>query len=736
MFNKAKMSKRTIDQIIEIAKTNPYSLTMAEMDWLNRYKKGKKQRAEYRTDREYMRQHMAEKRAAAREISIPEPEDAERRESCRYDLAKFALTYFPFLFFLTLSKMHKEIFQEVQDAILSGGKIALAAPRGYGKTTILQVAIAWAILYGHSKYVVFICATGDLAKSRLRGFKRFFTKEDGLIAADFPEACAPVAALEGSPQRAGKLTLGGRLLEMIWGVDEIRFGDIPETDCSRSIVSAHGLDAAIRGLVEGELRPDLAIIDDAQTRESAKSPMQTKYRDEIIKADISGLEGAINPDCDRNQSLTIISLWTVIYKNDLADRYCSDLEPDYVSLRYKALPKLPDDLTSAEDYISRVRDAKLAGDRKARSAHAFYLRHREDIETGFEELWPERFDGRPVDEKYWGMAVRNEDFAWAERHANQRDFQAEEVSAIQSHLNKVAAVGWAAWKSEYQNDPEDELPGLQPPMTMEEICGRFSRVARGAVPIGYTTLTAGIDIGQSDIHWVVGAYGDGFSGSVIDFGVSRFEPGASEEAAISRELTKLLNILMRREFPVENDAENPLHIAGAAVDSGYQAKLIYQICRRCDWPDAVIPSRGLGGEKQLRPPKNTPRRDIGDHWYYARTMDGDARLFHIDVDFWKSFVDSRMRTPMGANGALTFFGRSGRELWDLAAHLRAERREKKTRTGDGQEYVKWRNDDSAPNHWHDCLVYSHALAHRIGVRLAEQEAPAPPKRKKRKTWFQ
>lgn len=689
------------------------------------------------SDREYMRQHMAEKRAAAREISIPPPADPERRESCRHDLKLFAQTYFKNLFFLTLSKMHEEIFAEVQDAILSGGKIALAAPRGYGKTTILQVAIAWAVLYGHCKYVVYICATGDLAKSRLRGLKRFFTHEETDLAQDFPEASAPVAALEGSPQRAGKLTIDGRLLEMVWGVDEIRFGDITDADCSRSIVSAHGLDAAIRGLVEGELRPDLAIIDDAQTRESAKSPMQTKYRDEIIKADISGLEGAINPDCDRNQALTIISLWTVIYKNDLADRYCSDLEPDYVSLRYKALPKLPDDLTRAEDYIARVRDAKLAGDRKARSAHAYYLRHRAEIEAGFEELWPERYDGRPIDEKYWAMAARNEDFAWAERNARPEDFQAEEVSAIQSHLNKIAAVGWAAWKSEYQNDPEDELPGLQPPLTMEEICNRFSRVPRGTVPIGYNTLTAGVDIRETELHWVVGAYGNGFSGSVIDFGVVRLPPEESLESVITRELSELIAKLMRREFLVENGAEEPLHISGVAVDSGFQAKLIYQVCRRCDWPDTVIPSRGLGGEKQLRPPKNTPRRDCGEHWYYARTADGDARLFHIDVDFWKSFVDSRLRTALGAPGALSFFGRSGRELWDLAAHLRAERREKKTRVGDGQEYVKWRLENaSAPNHWHDCLVYSHALAHRIGVRLAEQEAAPAPKRKKRRSWFQ
>jgi phage terminase large subunit GpA-like protein len=269
---------------------------------------------------------------------------------------------------------------------------------------------------------------------------------------------------------------------------------------------------------------------------------------------------------------------------------------------------------------------------------------------------------------------------------------------------------------------------------MEEICARLSYLKRGHVPLGHHVLTAGIDIGQTHIHWAVGAYGNNFSGSIIDFGVRNFLPGESEEATIHRELTALISELMRRDFPVEGE-ETPLRIAAAAVDSGYQTKLIYQVCRRCDWPETVIPSRGMGGDRVMRPPKNTPRRDIGPGWYYAKTADGDARLFHIDVDHWKCFTDSRLRTPIGAPGALSFFGKSGRELWDIAGHFRAERREKKTRMADGVEYVKWRADPSMPNHWFDCVVYSHALAHRLGVRLAEQEAAPERKKRAMKTWF-
>lgn len=72
---------------------------------------------------------------------------------------------------------------------------------------------------------------------------------------------------------------------------------IPGALCFESVLYATGLSGSIRGLsytnVRGEkIRPDLVLVDDPQTRESANSPTQCAERRRIIYADILGLAGA------------------------------------------------------------------------------------------------------------------------------------------------------------------------------------------------------------------------------------------------------------------------------------------------------------------------------------------------------------------------------------------------------------------------------------------------------------
>jgi hypothetical protein len=347
--------------------------------------------------RAYMREYMAARRAEGRVVEIPEVHDAERRERCRLDLSLFCLTYFPLLFYLALAPLHQRIIAEFQEAILRGGKVALAAPRGFGKTTLTLVAIVWAIVYGHAKYIVLVCAEGGMARNRLEDLKGYFEDEDSVLRQDFPEACAPVVALEGSPQRSGKQLVvwpdevGERRTRIKWGIDEIRFGRVPDVSgsgkpapCSGTLVVAKGLDSAIRGLVRGPLRPDVVMCDDPQTDETARSEYQTETRNEILR---KGIEGLVGP----GHSLTVLSLWTVIQSGDLADRYTSDEEPDYRSMRFKALVSEPTDRDLVEQYLARVQDAQRRGDVAARAAHAWYLLNRERIEAGAEAAWQENY---------------------------------------------------------------------------------------------------------------------------------------------------------------------------------------------------------------------------------------------------------------------------------------------------------------------------------------------------------
>jgi hypothetical protein len=53
----------------------------------------------------------------------------------------------------------------------------------------------------------------------------------------------------------------------------------------------HGLDAAFRGINIRGARPDLALVDDPETRDSARNPEQVALREMTMDRDIGGLGG-------------------------------------------------------------------------------------------------------------------------------------------------------------------------------------------------------------------------------------------------------------------------------------------------------------------------------------------------------------------------------------------------------------------------------------------------------------
>lgn len=369
-------------------------------------------------ERESQRERMNERRAAGRVVEIPEVADPERRELCRQSLMEFCRTYFPAIFFLGFAAMHLEIIRVFQRAILNGGKISLVAPRGFGKTTLCRIAITWAIVYGYRKYIVLLCAEASLANDRLDELKGYFEDQDGLLAQDFPELCMPVIGLQGSPQRASKQIVvwpetaaqaeRKRPTDMAWGIRDVRFPKVPApagirgpdgeeiepgtpAPASGSIIVARGLEGSIRGLVRGELRPDLCMCDDPQTDDTARSEVMTAARDNYLRKTIEGMVGP-------GQSLTILAIWTIIEADDLADQYSSNKQPDYFSLRFKALPKEPTDTALVEEYIARVLDGLEHDDYTTRAAHAWYILNQERIEAGALAGWEENYDRHDVGE--------------------------------------------------------------------------------------------------------------------------------------------------------------------------------------------------------------------------------------------------------------------------------------------------------------------------------------------------
>ena len=278
--------------------------------------------------------------AALRDIGpIPPVKDPKRRESCRRNLEKFLKTYFPEKFGLPFGEAHHTVVSKIEDATLNGGLFALALPRGSGKTTICERAALWAIAFGHRRVVALVGASEDAARASLDEIKMEWETNDRLLE-DFPEIAFPIRKLDGINNRANGQMVQGKRTRMTWSDTEAVFPTVDGSAASGSVIQVRGLTGRIRGMkaatASGEsLRPDLVLIDDPQTDESAASPEQNRKRIAILTGAILGLAGP-------GKKISGVMPCTVIRKGDMADQILDNSRhPEWQGERRKMMVTFP-----------------------------------------------------------------------------------------------------------------------------------------------------------------------------------------------------------------------------------------------------------------------------------------------------------------------------------------------------------------------------------------------------------
>ena len=165
----------------------------------------------YAERREAARQALMEQSLAGRDIGeLPPVDNPERKEACRLDFKLFCETYFPEVYALEWSEDHLRAIAKIEKSVLKGGLFALAMSRGSGKSSLTDTAAIWAMCYGHREFVVVVGASESAALEILDSIKTELEVNEHL-AADFPEVCYPIAALDGIANRcAGQLYKGER----------------------------------------------------------------------------------------------------------------------------------------------------------------------------------------------------------------------------------------------------------------------------------------------------------------------------------------------------------------------------------------------------------------------------------------------------------------------------------------------------------------------------------------------
>lgn len=677
--------------------------------------------AAYERRKERERQRQADQSASGRDIkeAFPGVANKAERKKCDASFKYFCLYCFAPKFSKDFSPDHEKAIAKIQASVVDGLLFALSMPRGSGKTTLIVCAVLWAILSGRRKYIALIGPTATHAAKLLRTVKVELECNDELLAL-YPEACYPVRKLEGIANRCRGQMHGGERTYIEWGKKAIVLATIPGAACSGALIEIQGMTGSIRGMQHttpsGQtLRPDCVIVDDPQTKRSAKSETQCNDRLETIQGDILGLAGPGEAICG-------FMLCTVIRKGDVADRLLDREEhPEWQGERFQLVYEWP---TNEElwDQYAVIRAEELASGRGIAAATEFYVRHRKKMDAGSRVGWEARY-------------------------------KKGEASAIQHAYNLLLQDEDAFW-CEYQNEPRDPDEDSEL-LTVDQLLAKHSGYERGVVPPDADTLTAYIDVQGKVLYWVVVAWRtEDFTGWIIDYGafpdqgityftlaqarqtLAKKYPRAGLEGRTKAGLSDCIDYLVARVFKTPTGLEHRVRRIGVDAAWGPVTKIVQEVCRTHTHASLLLPCFGRG-ITPTQAPMESWRKVDGERRglkLLLRPTTGGGRHMLIDTNFWKTFVHNRFGTADGDKGSLCFpkpRARYKTEHKMLAEHIRAESRKHiigEERRGDVYTLPASKPD----NHLWDCLVNSAALASLEGVKLAEHRSVKATKKKRKR----
>lgn len=642
-----------------------------------------------------------EERAQATRIFIPACVNPQRRERCLQDPALLMKTYFAKDYSRPFGRLHHALIDSIWQTAKYGGKKAVAAPRGRGKTQVVKGALCAVVLAGLVRFPVPIGPTTSHAKELYEDFRKKIMFND-LLFEDFPEICAPVRALEGAPQRASRQHIDGVLTRIQWTADGLRLADVPEKyrgpiDYGGVRLEYRGLDAAIRGINRDGDRPDFVPIDEPETRESAKSDSQIEDRENAIEKDIAGLAG-------EDKELAQVMITTVQNRKSNSFKYTDpEIKPSWMGERFGWVEKWPEEWKKEDGlwhtYMAMRAKDQRDGDRYGRSATQLFLDNREAMELG----------GELLADNYKATVLKD---GWVTVH-----------SAWQVVFNTIADTSYDAFCTEYQNDPPEAEQIQTIDLTYQHVSGCLSGLARGVVPPWAKFVTRGIDMGKVNCWYVDVASSEDGTCAIVDYG-KFMTHGLTTNSSDSAIELAMLNAL--QAFVIEHSGYK---IDMTFIDSGYKPDAIYEAVRRLG--NGFFPIKGP--DSNYWQPKQTEKNLIYYECHANQIIDQRGRpvwLFHPNTVHWKNWLQERFisepwtgseRTPQ----SIALFDPPDDDIKyhiPFGKSMISERMEHVPLPNKGFKSV-WNVIDRNNNHWLDAGGYACAAASVLGVRIVPMVKP-------------
>lgn len=656
-------------------------------------------------------------RKAAKVIQWDEESEQQarlEREKWRYDLKGFLKATMPNAFYSEFGESHEEMIEKVRGVILKGGKSADALPRGSGKTTILTGAFIWAVLYGHRRYGAIIGNEADAAKNILESVKTEIWLSEH-IGKYWPKLRAYIEKGDGQSQKYRHMLNSDESPPLIkWGAELVRFPSTPKKEkdeWSGAILNACGITGRIRGMFikmdDGAvLRPDFILIDDAQTRESAKSITQINDRENTITGDIGGLGGP-------GKSVATFMAMTVIYPNDLACRFLDDgKHPSWNARKVAMIIKWPDAKdTLWQEYnmirVTEMREMKAQGNIEyPQKSKDFYIENQKDMDAGSEVYWSERK-------------------------------LPEDASALQHAMNL-----WfddpTTFLAEFQNEPIENTGGAPYRLDEMDVMNSTNGRKRLDVPKDAQLIVSMTDINYSGLNTVVVAATNDAVWSIIDYQTftgntngrplydakNTMKTTHSDKMAIARALDQHIPELASKRYFRDGKPVSPDLVL---IDCGFHMDLVFRWCeaKRHIVPRGMLyPSRGRSYTKyRATGVVGKP----GDNFHVADWEKRGRVLVH-NADEWRMRTQKGFLLPSATPGSISIFGSTPTAHKMFADEVCSEVLEEYIElTEGGNQFFKWGRRPGTVNDKLDALVG--AITGTVYLGASESGLGAKPARK-------
>lgn len=666
--------------------------------------------------REISRQHRQKETRESQEIpEIAPRKNPERWEKCRYSFKAFCETYQPIAFQRRWSKDHLEILDIIENVMIRGDRgnlITFVMPRGSGKTTISISAAAWGILYGHVNYVGLIGATKSKGCELLDALKTMF-RFNKTISEDFSYEVAPVIALEGESRRCNGQRYQGVPTGILWEKYRVKFPTIDGALSSGAIIHATSLKGDdIRGLFSKKMdgdavdRPDFLVIDDPQSRDSARSADQCSNRIKLLNGDILGLAGP-------GKTIRATMTNTVIEPNDLASQILDSIKsPEWIGKKYKMLYKMPENMKLWDEYY-QIRCGCLRRGESTNIATRFYEKNREEMSRGAVVAWKERFDP-----------------------------EFDEIDGLQSAMNLYFRSP-VSFFAEYQNSPEEIGVQLLEKLKPQELERRINTCEEGIVRNGMQHVIASIDVHKKLLYCTVCAFTNDYTAQKIMHFVYPKQnsaiftlnscpnplPGKNTIVELKNALADVVRLLTSQKWERADSSLPPLRTNLILIDTAWEDRIIYDFVSNSPYAAMILPYKGRyfsPDNKQIHEYQRRANWKFGDYWFIADpAQTKEPRHAVVDVNRIRTQIVDQLRIDPHFSGAFTLnrgniaIGNQG-----YINHMVAETPYNKEGRTAGRNIIEWKNDDKADNHWWDATVGCFVGASVRGCQRAEaKKAP-------------